>query len=119
MKIILTRFVLIAGSGTLWDKGKMKVGRFDANTRITEKLNQGDRRLLFVTYTFDEGHHSIVILGVGSYFGEHGLLNRQITNNFAIVGGTGKFMAATGQCQIVRIDQIDYSVTCRAFAPDY
>ncbi len=110
---------VIAGSGTLWDKENVKVGRFDANTRITEKSNDGDKRLLFVTYTFGEGHNSIVILGVGSYSGNHGLLHQQVINNFAIVGGTGKFMAATGQCQITRVDQIDYRVTCKAFAPDY
>lgn len=110
---------VIAGSGTLWDKGGVEIGRFDANTRITEKLNDGDRRLLFVTYTFGEGQNSIVILGVGSYTGKHGLLYQQVTNNFAIVGGTGKFMAASGQCQITRVDHIDYSVTCKAFAPDY
>lgn len=110
---------VVAGSGTLWDKGGVEIGRFDANTRITERLNDGDRRLLFVTYTFGEGQNSIVILGVGTYAGKHGLLNQQIINNFAIVGGTGKFMAASGECQIARVDQIDYSVTCKAIAPDY
>jgi hypothetical protein len=110
---------VIAGSGTLLDKGGVTIGRFDANTRVSERMNDGDRRLLFVTYSFGDGQNSLVILGVGTYRGKHGLLHQEVKNNFSIVGGTGKFMASGGQCQIARIDQIDYQVTCTAFVPDY
>jgi hypothetical protein len=110
---------VIGGSGTLWDREGVKIGRFDANTRLSERLNDGDRRLLFVTYSFGDNQNSIVILGLGTYTGNLGLLNQQVTNTFSIVGGTGKFLAAGGQCQIMRIDQTDYKVTCTAFVPDY
>ena len=58
---------VIAGSGTLWDKKGVQIGRFDANTRVSERLNAGDKRLLFVNYSFGDGQDSIVILGVGTY----------------------------------------------------
>ena len=109
----------IVGSGTLWDKKSANVGRFDANTRVSERLKDGDRRLLWVTYTFGDGRDSLVILGTGIYTGNLGLLNQQVTNNFSIVGGTGKFLAAGGQCGITRVDRIDYSVECVAFVPEY
>lgn len=109
----------IAGNGTLWDKNGVKIGRFDANTRVSERLKDGDRRLLWVTYTFGEGQDSIVILGTGLYTGKLGLMNQQLTNNFSIVGGTGKFLAAGGQCGITRIDQINYNLACTALVPDY
>ena len=110
---------VIAGSGSLWDKGGVKIGRFDANTRVSEWSNDGDRRMLFVNYAFGDSQHSIVILGVGTYAGKLGLLNKQAVNKFSIVGGTGKFIAAGGQCEIVRADNIDYMVTCTAFVPDF
>jgi hypothetical protein len=109
---------VIAGSGTLWDKKGVQIGRFDANTRVSERLNAGDKRLLFVNYSFGDGQDSIVILGVGTYTGTLGLMNQQVTNTFSIVGGTGKFLAAGGQCQITRIDQINYQLSCTAFT-DY
>ncbi len=109
---------VIAGSGTLWDKRGTQIGRFDANTRISERLNDGDKRLLFVNYSFGDGQDSIVILGVGSYSGTLGLMNQQVTNTFSIVGGTGKFLAAGGQCQITRIDRINYQLSCTAIT-DY
>lgn len=109
----------VAGNGTLWDKESVNVGRFDANTRVSERLKDGDRRLLWVTYTFGDGQDSIVILGTGLYTGKLGLLDQQVTNKFSIVGGTGKFLAAGGQCEITRADLIDYNVTCTAFVPDY
>ena len=109
---------VIAGSGTLWDKKGVQIGRFDANTRVSERLNAGDKRLLFVNYSFGDGQDSIVILGVGTYTGTLGLMNQQITNTFSIVGGTGKFLAAGGQCQITRIDHINYQLSCTAFT-DY
>lgn len=110
---------VIAGHGSLWDKASAAIGRFDANTRLTQSLEDGDRRLLFVTYTFGEGQDTIVILGTGVYTGMHGLLNKQATNTFSIVGGTGRFLAAGGQCGITRLDEINYNVTCTAFVPDY
>jgi hypothetical protein len=109
---------VIAGSGTLWDKKGVQIGRFDANTRVSEKLKDGDKRLLFVNYSFGDGQDSIVILGVGTYAGTLGLMNQQVTNTFSIVGGTGKFLAAGGQCQITRIDQINYQLSCTALT-DY
>ena len=109
---------VIAGSGTLWDKKGVQIGRFDANTRVSERLNDGDKRLLFVNYSFGDGQDSIVILGVGTYTGTLGLMNQQITNTFSIVGGTGKFLAAGDQCQIKRIDRINYQLLCTAFT-DY
>ena len=109
----------IVGSGSLWDKESVKIGRFDANTRVSERLEDGDRRLLWVTYTFGDGQDSIVILGTGIYGAKLGLLNQQVTNRFSVVGGTGKFLAAGGQCEIKRIEGIDYKVTCKVFAPDY
>lgn len=109
---------VIAGSGTLWDKRGAQIGRFDANTRVSERLNDGDKRLLFVNYSFGDGQDSIVILGVGSYSGTLGLMNQQVTNTFSIVGGTGKFLAAGGQCQITRIDRINYQLSCTAIT-DY
>jgi hypothetical protein len=109
----------VAGNGTLWDKESVQIGRFDANTRVSDTLKDGDRRLLWVTYTFGEGQDSIVILGAGVYAGKLGLMNQQVTNNFSIVGGTGKFLAAGGQCGITRMDQINYNLSCTAFVPDY
>lgn len=109
---------VIAGSGSLWDKKGVQIGRFDANTRVSERLSDGDKRLLFVNYSFGDGQDSIVILGVGTYTGTLGLMNQQVTNIFAIVGGTGKFLAAGGQCQITRIDSINYQLSCTAFT-DY
>ena len=109
---------VIAGSGSLWDKKGVQIGRFDANTRVSERLSDGDKRLLFVNYSFGDGQDSIVILGVGTYTGTLGLMNQQVTNTFAIVGGTGKFLAAGGQCQIKRIDRINYQLLCTAFT-DY
>jgi hypothetical protein len=109
---------VIAGSGTLWDKKGVQIGRFDANTRVSERLKDGDKRLLFVNYSFGDGQDSIVILGVGTYAGTLGLMNKQVTNIFSIVGGTGKFLAAGGQCQITRIDHTNYQLSCTAFT-DY
>lgn len=110
---------VIAGHGSLWDKAGAEIGRFDANTRLTETLEDGDRRLLFVTYTFGKGEDSIVILGTGTYTGTHGLMNQQATNIFSIAGGTGAFLAAGGQCGITRLDKINYNVKCTAFVPGY
>ena len=109
----------IVGSGSLWDKESVNIGRFDANTRVSERLEDGDRRLLWVTYTFGDGQDSIVILGTGIYGAKLGLLNQQVTNRFSIVGGTGKFLAAGGQCEIKRLEGMDYNVTCEAFVPGY
>ncbi len=110
---------VIAGHGSLWDKKSARIGRFDANTRLTETLENGDRRVLFVTYTFGDGQDSIVILGTGTYTGAHGLMNQQATNIFSVSGGTGKFLAAGGQCGITRLDQINYNVKCKALVPGY
>ncbi|WP_395685173.1 hypothetical protein [Aestuariivirga sp.] len=109
----------IVGSGSLWDKKSVKIGRFDANTRVSEESEDGDRRLLWVTYSFGDGQDSIVILGTGIYGSKLGLLNQQVTNRFSIVGGTGKFLAAGGQCEIRRLEGMDYDVTCIVFVPDY
>lgn len=109
---------VVAGSGTLWDKKGIQIGRFDANTRVSERLKDGDKRLLYVNYSFGDGQDSIVILGVGTYAGTLGLMNKQVTNIFSIVGGTGKFLAAGGQCKITRIDHTNYQLSCTAFT-DY
>ena len=109
----------IVGSGSLWDKESVNIGRFDANTRVSERLEDGDRRLLWVSYTFGDGQDSIVILGTGIYGAKLGLLNQQVTNRFSIVGGIGKFLAAGGQCEIKRLEGMDYNVTCEVFVHGY
>jgi hypothetical protein len=108
----------IYGHGKLWDLTGETIGRFDASTRLTEVMEDGEMRMGTAVYKFGDGENSFVIIGSGKFannFGADHVGNPKFT--YAITGGTGEFLGASGKCDVTRVDKTDYDVACKVLVP--
>ncbi len=107
----------VYGHGKMWDQTGVEIGRFDANTRLTEVVDGGEMRMVIANYSFGDGQDSIVIVGSGKFDNDFGTLVEKVSRSYAVTGGTGRFIGATGQCDVMRVGQTDYNVACTVLIP--
>lgn len=105
--------------GTLLDPSNATIGRFDVITRATNVWRDGERRMIVAEYSFGNGDDSYVIAGAGHFLAQVGRAEQHKHHFFPIVGGKGKFLGATGQCDVMRINADDTKVSCVLFVPRF
>lgn len=108
----------IYGHGRLWDKAGETIGRFDASTRLTEVMADGEMRMGTAVYRFGDGENSLVIIGSGKFASNFGTEHVGSTKfTYAITGGTGEFLGASGKCDVTRVNNSDFDVACTVLVP--
>ncbi len=105
----------VAGHGDLLDASGQVIGHFDVNTVITRFDGVAEGRQVSAEYSFGNGRDSFLIAGNESFqLGGVAAEDRPLT--YAVVGGTGAYMGATGECVVMRQGET-YDVTCKVFTP--
>lgn len=102
----------IPGNGDLLDESGNIMGQFDTNAVVTRSMDGAEARLITAEYSFGtDGADSIIIMGAEYFDDEGGLAveNRQLS--YAVVGGTGKYKGANGECDVHR-EGDKYIVDC-------
>lgn len=101
----------IPGSGDLLNEKGEVIGEFNVVSFATAISEAGQGRVMLSEYAFDGGVDSIVIAGAGrSPAGEEPLRDRTYT--YPVVGGTGSYAGARGECNVTRMGEA-YEVKCR------
>ncbi len=93
----------IPGNGDMLDEGGNVMGQFDVNSVVTRTMADAEGRLVTAEYSFGtDGADSFIIMGAEQFAKDGGLPveNRQL--NYAVVGGTGKYKGANGECDVHR-----------------
>ncbi|HAN71757.1 MAG TPA: hypothetical protein DCQ36_09255 [Actinobacteria bacterium] len=105
----------VSGHGDLIDASGAMIGRFDVNTVITRFDGVTEGRQVSAEYSFGDGRDSFLISGNESFqVGGVAAEDRPLT--YAVVGGTGAYMGATGECVVSRQGET-FDVTCKMFTP--
>lgn len=101
----------IPGNGDLFNSEGTVIGQFHVITFATGTTAAGQGRVMVTEYDFVGGVDSLVMAGAGrSPAGDQPLEDRTYT--YPIVGGTGNYAGARGECSITR-DGEAYDVNCR------
>jgi hypothetical protein len=101
----------IPSDGDLTDADGNVIGTFDTNGVTTRVTSTSETRFITAQYTFGDGSDSFVIEGAQPF--ETGGGQAKVNNplHYAVVGGTGKYMGANGECLVKHLDK-DYAVEC-------
>ncbi len=105
----------VAGHGELLDARGEAIGRFDVNTVITRFDGVAEGRQVSAEYSFGDGRDSFLISGNES-FQLDGIAVEDRPLTYAVIGGPGASMGATGEC-LVRRQGETHDVTCKVFRP--
>lgn len=104
---------IVAGHGELLDEEGTVVGTFEAMSTTTRVGSEDDGRFLQVEYAFGEtGADAILLMGVETFTPDGGFPEVGRPLLWAVVGGTGKYQGARGQCETQRDDQDVFFNTC-------
>lgn len=94
---------LIAGHGDLLDDGGQIIGQFDVVTTVNRILDGADGRFVEAEYSFGaEGADSFLITGAEQFATDGGLPDVERPASYAVIGGTGIYKGANGQCDVFR-----------------
>lgn len=97
----------IPGSGDLLDADGAVIGQFDVHSFVTRTLDDAEGRLVTAEYSFgEEGADSFIIMGAEHFLVDGGLPDPNRLLSYAVVGGTGIYNGANGQCNVQRTDEI-------------
>ena len=107
---------LVAGNGDLLGEEGQVIGHFDVVSIVDRLMTDSDGRFLQAEYAFGpEGADSFVILGAEQFAVNGGLPIVNRPASYAVVGGTGAYRGANGQCEVFRNDdpkKFTTSVSC-------
>ena len=109
----------IGGNGVLRDLSGKQIGRFDTSQRVTEHGEAGEMRMVLAEYVFGDGRDSILLSGAELFQKSFGVVAPQRDIVYGVSAGTGKFMAARGECRVRRSDKGEYMVNCVLFVPEF
>ncbi len=102
----------IARSGDLVDASGAVIGGFAATAFINQVSDDIEARFVQAEFAFgEERSDSIVIMG-DELFQTGELQNVEPKVSYAIVGGTGAYNGASGQCEVAVGEDDIFSVTC-------
>lgn len=101
----------------MWDQTGAEIGRFDTNTRLTEVVEGGEIRKVIANYSSGSGQDFIVIVASGKFDNDFESPKERASRSYAVAGGTGKCIGATGPCDVMRVGQTDYNVPCKVLIP--
>lgn len=102
----------IARSGDLVDTSGSVIGGFASTAFINYVSDDAEGRFVQAEYAFgEELTNSIVIMG-NELFKKAELQNVKPKVTYAIVGGTGAYEGANGQCDVAVGDDGIFTVTC-------
>jgi len=94
---------LVAGNGDLLNDQGEVIGHFDVVSIVDRVTTDSDDRFLQAEYSFGpQGADSFVILGAEKFALNGGLPVVDRPANYAVVGGTGVYRGANGQCDVHR-----------------
>ena len=101
----------VNGNGDLLDESGQVVGQFDTTSHTTGVTETSETRMVIAEYQFGDGADSFLIQGAEQFEKDTGLpaLDRPLT--YAVVGGTGKYFGANGECLVHR-RQDAYAIEC-------
>ncbi len=104
---------MVTGHGELLDESGTVVGSFEAMSTTTRVGSEDDGRFLQAEYAFgDSGADAILLMGVETFTRDGGFPQVGRPLLWAIVGGTGKYQGARGQCDTQRNEQDVFINTC-------
>ena len=93
----------VAGNGDLLNDQGEVIGHFDVVSVVDRVTTDSDGRFLQAEYSFGpQGADSFVILGAEKFALNGGLPVIDRPANYAVVGGTGVYRGANGQCDVHR-----------------
>jgi hypothetical protein len=101
----------VNGNGDLLDESGQVIGQFDVSSQNTRSTESAEGRIVTAEYQFGDGADSFIIQGAEQFETDGGLpaLDRPLT--YAVVGGTGKYFGANGECLVHR-RQDAYTTEC-------
>ena len=107
---------LVAGHGELLDTDGEIIGQFDVVTTVNRILDGADGRFVEAEYSFGvEGADSFLITGAEQFATDGGLPVVKRPATYAVIGGTGIYKGANGQCDVFRNEDpkaFTSTVTC-------
>jgi hypothetical protein len=101
----------VNGNGDLLDESGQVIGQFDTTSHTTGVTETTETRMVIAEYQFGDGADSFLIQGAEQFQTDDGLpvLDRPLT--YAVIGGTGKYFGANGECLVHR-RQDAYTIEC-------
>ena len=97
----------IPGNGDMMDESGNVMGQFDVNSVVTRTMDDAEGRLVTAEYSFGtDGADSFIIMGAEHFAAEGGLPVEGRQLNYAVVGGTGKYKGANGECDVHREGEV-------------
>jgi hypothetical protein len=105
----------VNGNGDLLDESGQVIGQFDTTSHTTGVTETTETRMVIAEYQFGDGADSFLIQGAEQFQTDDGLpvLDRPLT--YAVIGGTGKYFGANGECLVHR-RQDAYTIECTFLA---
>lgn len=101
----------VNGNGDLLDESGQVIGQFDVSSQITRTTEGVEARMTTAEYQFGDGTDSFIIQGAEQVETESGLPAQDRPLTYAVVGGTGTYMGADGEC-LVMLQRDAYEVGC-------
>ena len=101
----------VNGHGDLLDESGQVIGQFDVSTQTTRTMEGAEVRMVTAEYEFGDGTDSFIIQGAEHFETAGGLPALDRPLHYAVVGGTGTYMGANGECLVHR-RQPAYTVEC-------
>lgn len=101
----------INGHGDVLDTAGQVIGQFDVSSQTTGRTDTSEIRLVTAEYEFGDGADSFIIQGSERFALDGGQPDLDRPLNYAVVGGTGTYMGANGECLVHRRDAA-YEVDC-------
>ena len=105
--------------GVLRDLSGKEIGRFDTTHTLTEPGEAGEMRMVLAEYAFGDGRDSLLIAGAELFQKSYGVVAEQRDLLYGVLGGTGTFAGARGECHVKRSSNGQYTVNCPLFVPEY
>lgn len=101
----------VNGNGDLLDESGQVIGHFDTTSHTTGVTETSETRMVIAEYQFGEGADSFLIQGAEQFEKDTGLAASDRPLTYSVVGGTGKYFGANGECLVHR-RQDAYTIEC-------
>ena len=101
----------VNGNGDLLDESGQVIGQFDMTSHTTGVTETSETRMVIAEYQFGDGADSFLIQGAEQFETDGGLQASDRPLAYAVIGGTGKYMGANGECLVHRREAA-FSIEC-------
>lgn len=106
----------VDGNGVLLDSAGAVIGNFDVSSWTTGSSTGTETRMLMAEYEFGTGADSFMIQGAEPFLIDGGLPAVDRPSTYAVIGGTGTYMGADGECLVHRREDA-FEVDCTFIVP--